>query len=96
MNDLKLLFPVCFKGNYHPHSFRYSKATHLYNNGSPLLYVKNFRGHNSLSSTEIYTTPNSKKQREEILKNSKRIEVKNKYSKVRKESLDNWLKNNMK
>ncbi len=96
MNELRLLFPVYFKGNYHPHSFRHSKATHLYNNGSPLLYVKDFLGHSSLSSTEIYTTPDSKKQREEILKNSKRIDVKNKYSKVEKESLDNWLKNNMK
>lgn len=93
---LKILYPNFFKGNYHPHSFRHTKATHLYNNGTPLLYVKEFLGHSSLSSTEIYATPDSKKQREEILKNSKTINTKERYTSRKKESLDNWLKNNMK
>lgn len=93
---LKIKYSTYFKGNYHPHSFRHSKATHLYNNGSPLLYVKNFLGHSTISSTEIYATPDSKKQREEILKNSQSINVKNKYSPSKKESLDSWLKRNMK
>ena len=47
-------------------------------------------------STEIYATPDIKKQREEILKNSETINTKIKYSNSKKESLDNWLKNNMK
>lgn len=94
--ELKIKYSTYFKGNYHPHSFRHSKATHLYNNGSPLLYVKDFLGHSTISSTEIYATPDSKKQREEILKNSQSINVKNKYSPSKKESLDNWLKSNMK
>lgn len=85
-----------FKGNYHPHSFRHAKATHLYNNGTPLLYVKEFLGHSTISSTEIYATPDSKKQREEIIKNSETINTKNKYSSSKKNDLDNWLKNNMK
>lgn len=94
--ELKIKYSTYFKGNYHPHSFRHSKATHLYNNGSPLLYVKDFLGHSTISSTEIYATPDSKKQGEEILKNSQSINVKNKYSPSKKESLDNWLKSNMK
>lgn len=94
--ELKIKYQNYFKGNYHPHSFRHAKATHLYNNGSPLLYIKNFLGHSTISSTEIYATPDSKKQREEILKNSESINVKNRYSKAKKESLDIWLKNNMK
>lgn len=94
--ELKIKYSTYFKGNYHPHSFRHSKATHLYNNGSPLLYVKDFLGHSTISSTEIYATPDSKKQREEILKNSQSINVKNKYSPSKKESLDSWLKRNMK
>lgn len=93
---LKKLNSNHFKGNYHPHSFRHAKATHLYNNGTPLLYVKDFLGHNSISSTEIYATPDSKKQREEILKNAENINTKKRYSSSKKESLDNWLKNNMK
>lgn len=95
-NDLKIQHPNYFKGNYFPHSFRHAKATHLYNNGIPLLYVKDFLGHSTITSTEIYATPDSKKQREEILKNSESINTKNKYNNNKKDDLDNWLKNNMK
>ena len=93
---LKSEYPTHFNGSYSPHSFRHTKATHLYNNGTPLLYIKDFLGHSTVSSTEIYATPDSKKQREEILKNSKSIKTKNKYSNKKKDNLDNWLKNNMK
>ncbi|MGN0973812.1 MAG: tyrosine-type recombinase/integrase [Bacilli bacterium] len=96
VNDLKIKYPNYFKDNYFPHSFRHTKATHLYNNGTPLLYVKEFLGHSTISSTEIYATPDSKKQRKEILKNSETINTKNKYSDNKKEDLDEWLKNNMK
>lgn len=92
---LKSIYPNEFKENYHPHSFRHTKATHLYNNGTPILYVKDFLGHSTITSTEIYATPDSKKQREEILKNSESIKTKNKYSNTKKDSLDSWLKNNM-
>lgn len=95
VSKLKEVYPDNFKGCYHPHSFRHTKATHLYNNGTSLLNVKEFLGHSSLTSTEIYATPNIKKQREEILKNSESLNVKNRYSNVKKETLDNWLKTNM-
>ncbi len=96
VNILKEKYPNYFKGNYFPHSFRHTKATHLYNNGTPLMYVKDFLGHSTISSTEIYATPDSKKQRDEILKNSESINVKNKYTTKKQDSLDNWLKTNMK
>ena len=96
VNTLKKEYPNYFQGHYHPHSFRHTKATHLYNNGTPLLYIKDFLGHSTVSSTEIYATPDSKKQREILLENSESIKTKNKYSNSKKENLDNWLKNNMK
>lgn len=96
VDKLKLEHSNYFKGNYHPHSFRHSKATHLYNNGIPLLYIKDFLGHSTITTTEIYATPDSKKQREIILENAQEIKVKNNYSDNKKETLDNWLKNNMK
>ena len=65
--DLKVCYPNYFNGNYHPHSFRHSRATHLYNNGVPLAYIKDFLGHEVFASTEIYTTSDTKKQREVIL-----------------------------
>jgi len=93
--DLKEKNINYFKGKYHPHSFRHSKATHLYNNGTPLLYIKDFLGHSSITATEIYATPDSKKQRDIILKNSETIDIKIKYSSNKKESLDDWLKSIM-
>ena len=64
INKIKINHKNYFKGKYHPHSFRHTKATHLYNNGTPLLYIKEFLGHSTVSSTEIYATPDSRKQRE--------------------------------
>lgn len=96
VTDLRKLHPLKFKGIYSPHSLRHSKGTHLYNNGTPLLYIKEFLGHSTITTTEIYATPNSKKQREHILNNAKQIDIKNKYSTRKKEDFDSWLKNNMK
>ena len=75
-DKLKLEYPNYFKENYHPHSFRHSKATHLYNNGTPLLYIKDFLGHSTITTTEIYASPDSKKQRELILENAQEIKIK--------------------
>ncbi len=86
---IRIKYPSNFKSKYRPHSFRHSKATHLYNNGTPLLSMKEFLGHSSLASTEIYATPNSKKQRQEILKNAEQINSKNKYNNHKKDNLEN-------
>lgn len=96
VTELKELYFDKFKGTYFPHSFRHSKGTHLYNNGTPLLYIKEFLGHSTISTTEVYATPDSKKQREQIITNAKQIKIKNNYSNRKKEDFDNWLKNNMK
>jgi site-specific recombinase XerD len=40
--------------NYSPHSFRHSKAVHMAEAGTPLIYIRNFLGHASVSSTEVY------------------------------------------
>ena len=92
INDLRKNYPGYFTLNFHPHVLRHTKASHLYNNGVPLTYIRDFLGHMVLSSTEIYSKPDKNKQREELLKNSKAIGADNKYSKKKKESLENWLK----
>jgi len=96
VKELSLKYPNYFNGNYHPHSFRHSKATHLYNNGTPLLYIKDFLGHSTITTTEIYATPDSEVQRKQILNNAKEIKTRKSYSDSKKEMLDSWLKNNMK
>ena len=39
---------------YSPHSFRHSKAIHMLEAGTALVYIRNFLGHSSIQSTEIY------------------------------------------
>jgi len=96
ISHLKDNNPDLFKERYSAHSFRHSKATHLYNNGTPLLYIKNFLGHESVISTEIYAKPDSEIQRKQLLNNSTEIKVSEKYSASKKEGLDDWLKQNKK
>jgi site-specific recombinase XerD len=45
------LFP---EPKYSPHSWRHSKAVHMAEAGVPLIYIRNFLGHATTQSTEIY------------------------------------------
>ena len=47
--------PGLFRSNYTPHSMRHTTATHMLEAGVPLIVVKNFLGHVSLQTTQIYT-----------------------------------------
>lgn len=38
----------------HPHVFRHTRAMHLYQAGMPLSYIKDFLGHASVNTTDIY------------------------------------------
>lgn len=44
-----------FRENYTPHSMRHTTATHMLEAGVPLIVVKNFLGHVSIQTTQIYT-----------------------------------------
>ena len=39
---------------YSPHSFRHSKAVHMAEAGTALIYIRNFLGHASIQTTEVY------------------------------------------
>lgn len=50
----------------HPHTFRHSYGTHLYQEGADLLLVKHLLGHVSLATTAIYTHVTPRKEREKL------------------------------
>lgn len=60
----KLIEKTSLKMNITPHMFRHTFATHLLDNGCDLIAVQELLGHESLSSTEIYTHVSNEHLRE--------------------------------
>ena len=56
------------KLNITPHMFRHTFATHLLDNGCDLLAVQELLGHESLTSTEVYTHVSNEHLRDVFLK----------------------------
>lgn len=51
----KVKYPMYFREkSYTPHSMRHTTATHMLEAGVPLVVVKNFLGHASIQTTQIY------------------------------------------
>jgi site-specific recombinase XerD len=60
--------PEDFGGVAHPHLLRHSKATHLVNAGVNIYNVRDFLGHSSVTTTQVYLTSNPEVTRKAIEK----------------------------
>ena len=58
--------PGVIEGSVYPHRMRHSKATHLVNNGVNIYNVRDFLGHESVATTQVYLTSNSEVTRKAI------------------------------
>ena len=54
IDKVKRQTPDKFRDNYTPHSMKHTTATHILEAGVPLIVVKNFLGHVSLQTIQIY------------------------------------------
>ena len=75
------------------HSLRHSKAMHLLQAGVNLVYIRDFLGHESVQTTEIYARADSKQKREAIEKAYANIIKKETPEWIENNNLLEWLKN---
>lgn len=81
-----------FKENYSCHSMRHSRAMHLLEAGIDLIKIRDFLGHNSIVTTEIYAKVNSMIKQQLISKYNQELNVSDKYTNEYKEELLEFLK----
>ena len=58
--------PGIINGSVYPHRMRHSKATHLVDNGVNIYNVRDFLGHESVATTQVYLTTNPEVTRKAI------------------------------
>lgn len=64
----KLDRPDLFPEKVTPHILRHSKAMHLLQAGVNIVYIRDFLGHSSITTTEVYARADSKLKREALEK----------------------------
>lgn len=65
---------------------------HLLEDNTNLIYIRDFLGHVSIVTTEVYARANPEIRRKEIEKGSKAVVAKSKFSQKDKNNLRNFLR----
>lgn len=92
VNKLRETFEGNLPTKISPHLMRHSKATHLLFEGINLIYIRDFLGHSSVVTTEIYASTNPDFLREAIEVSNKMLEDPEELPQKKKNELIEFLK----
>ena len=84
--------PSIMPDNIGCHSFRHSKAMHMLEADINLVYIRDFLGHSSITTTEVYARASAKKKMEALKKINPSIVTDRKTSWQKDGELLKWLK----
>lgn len=76
----------------HPHLMRHSKAMHLLDADVNLVYIRDFLGHESVTTTEIYARASTEAKRRAMEAGEARIVPESPYGKEQRADLVDWLR----
>lgn len=74
-----------------PHTLRHSKAMHMLEAGVNLVHIRDFLGHSSIMTTELYAKANPEMKREAIDTLRARVGSADMYSDEKRDELISWL-----
>lgn len=84
--------PDTVPAKVHPHMLRHSKAMHLLESGVNIVYIRDFLGHSSVTTTEVYARASLKAKREAIERAAANALPESAYTAEAKSELLEWLK----
>ncbi len=84
--------PDLVPGKVHPHMLRHSKAMHLLESGVNLVYIRDFPGRSSVTTTEVYARASTKAKREAIERAAKSVIRESAYYEEWRSDLIDWLR----
>lgn len=91
VNICREIHPNKFNDKYSCHSMRHSRAMHLLESGIDIIKIRDFLGHNSIITTEIYAKTNPVIKQKLISDYNKSLNISDKYTSKDKEDLLEYL-----
>jgi site-specific recombinase XerD len=92
IKEAQKIHPSITRKKVSNHTMRHSKAMHLLEAGVNLIYIRDFLGHTSVQTTEIYARTTPENMRKHIEKSAKALTPVERYSPSKKQELSDWLR----
>ena len=84
--------PTAVPPTSHPHALRHSKAMHMLESGINLVYIRDFLGHKSVTTTEIYAKASVEAKRKALEGLEQVVVSQSRYDASERADILSWLR----